>query len=47
MRVLGISWAGVVAEDFVDAVRFFSERTRPLNHSFKNADPRDFFNSLG
>ncbi len=26
MRVLGISWAGVVAEDFTDAVRFFNER---------------------
>jgi hypothetical protein len=27
MMVLGISWAGVVAEEFTDAVRFFNERT--------------------
>ncbi len=26
MKVLGISWAGVVAEEFTDAVRFFDER---------------------
>jgi hypothetical protein len=26
MKVLAIAWAGVVAEEFTDAVRFFNER---------------------